>query len=110
MHILSSKLALYLLSVSLFVGISSAGASEKEELALIIKQLTQVKASLLRSEIVSGTEQTDRYHFNYQIAQRDVNQIMQGIERYLSPSRSQPRSLDFPAITGDYQQDGISNE
>jgi len=66
---LPSKLALSLLSLSLFFGINLAFATEKEELALITKQLAQVKESLLRSEIVSGTEQAKRYHFNYQAVQ-----------------------------------------
>lgn len=109
MRILPFKLAFCLLSLSLFVGINSAVATEKEELTLVIKQLTQVKESLLRSEIVSGTEQAERYHFNYQAAQNDINQVIQGIERYLSPTRSQPRSVDFPPIAGDYQ-DEVNHE
>jgi len=104
MRIGPSKRVLCILALSL-LGVNIAQATEKEELALIIKQLTQVKESLLRSEIVSGTEQAKRYHFNYQAVQGDINQIIQGIDSYLSPSRMQPRSLNFPVITGEYQEE-----
>lgn len=105
MRTLSVKSAIILFCLSQFLGINSASATEKEELALIIKQLSQVKKSLLRSEIVSGTDQKERYHFNYQAAQNDINLIIKGIESYLSPNRPQPRSLNFPIITGEYQNE-----
>ncbi|WP_392562238.1 RAQPRD family integrative conjugative element protein [Orbus sturtevantii] len=104
MRISLSKRVLCILTL-LLLGTNIVQATEKEELALITKQLTQVKESLLRSEIVSGTEQAQRYHFNYQAAQSDINQIILGIENYLSPSRMQPRSLNFPVITGEYQDE-----
>ncbi|OCG64104.1 hypothetical protein A9G48_04045 [Gilliamella sp. wkB18] len=100
-----SKLILLMVGLSLLLGSNLSVATEKDELALVLKQLTQVKQSLLKSEIVSGTEQTERYHFNYQTAQNDINQIIKGIESYLSPTRSQPRSLDFPVIKGEYSDD-----
>lgn len=100
---LKPKLLIYFsFCVFLTININTVNATEREELAQIIKQLTQVKESFLRSEIVSGTEQKERYHFNYQAAQDDINQIISGIEGYLSPTRSQPRNLNFPEIQGEY--------
>lgn len=105
MRTLPAKIVLSILCLSPLLGISAAFATEKDELTLIIKQLTQVKASLIRSEIVSGTDQTGRYHFNYEAAQNDINHVIQGIENYLSPGREQPRNLNLPPITGEYQDE-----
>lgn len=101
----SKTLTWILLCVGLAMGATSAHATEQEELALVIKQLVQVKQSLIRSDLVASTEPTTRYHFNYQSAQEDLNVVIQGIERYLSPERTEPRSLNFPVIDGQYSEE-----
>lgn len=93
------------LMIILFLSFSNHSfATESDELSLVVKQLKQVKESLIKSEIVSSAEQNVRYHFNYSSAQEDINQIISGIERYLSPEREQPRTV-LPEINGDYSSE-----
>ncbi|MFQ0972074.1 RAQPRD family integrative conjugative element protein [Gilliamella sp. BG3] len=99
------NIILSIVGLSLLLSSNLSVANEKEELALVLKQLKQVKQSLLKSEIVSGTEQSERYHFNYKAIQNDIDHVMHGIESYISPTRSQPRTLNFPVIEGEYQNE-----
>jgi RAQPRD family integrative conjugative element protein len=99
------NIILSIVGLSLLLSSNLSVANEKEELALVLKQLKQVKKSLIKSEIVSGTEQSERYHFNYKAIQNDIDHVMHGIESYISPTRSQPRSLNFQAIEGEYQNE-----
>ncbi|NRN30489.1 integrative conjugative element protein, RAQPRD family [Photorhabdus luminescens] len=87
----------------------SALAGEKDELATTLRQLDQVQASLERARVLAVQEgQTDRFYFDYLRANRDLNIVREGINRYLTPSRAQPgisaAALD---VTGQYRQERI---
>ncbi|AUX71448.1 integrative conjugative element protein, RAQPRD family [Erwinia amylovora] len=77
-------------------------ASEKDELALVMRQLDQVQASLDRARVVANQNQDARFYFDYQQATRDITTIRQGISTYLEPSRAQPSSRSA-AVSGQYR-------
>ncbi|CCR31813.1 integrative conjugative element protein, RAQPRD family [Salmonella enterica] len=76
-------------------------ASEKDELALVMRQLDQVQACLDRARVVANQNQEARFYFDYQQASRDIATMKQGISTYLEPSRAQP-SVPV-AVTGQYR-------
>lgn len=81
-------------------------AGEKDELALVLKQLDQVQAVLERARVVAVQEGRDsRFFFDYRRAAQDVMTMRQGISRYLEPSRAQPQSVS--TVTGQYRQERI---
>ncbi|WP_050570888.1 RAQPRD family integrative conjugative element protein [Dickeya zeae] len=97
------------LSVVIFSFLFSASvqASEKDELALVMRQLDQVQAALNRAQVIasqnSGEGDSARYYFDYSSATRDITAMKLGIERYLQPSRAQPA---VPmTVTGQYSQE-----
>ncbi|STQ14828.1 integrative conjugative element protein, RAQPRD family [Enterobacter cloacae] len=61
-------------------------ASEKDELALVMRQLDQVQAGLDRARVVANQTQDARFYFDYQQATRDITTMKQGISTYLEPS------------------------
>ncbi|MCW2479906.1 RAQPRD family integrative conjugative element protein [Candidatus Symbiopectobacterium sp. NZEC135] len=65
-------------------------ASEKDELALVMRQLEQLQAGLDRARVVANQNQDARFYFDYQQAMRDIATMKQGISTYLEPSRAQP--------------------
>ncbi|NDL64270.1 integrative conjugative element protein, RAQPRD family [Acerihabitans arboris] len=80
-------------------------ASEKDELALVMRQLDQVQAGLDRARVVANQNGQDvRFYFDYLSATRDITTMKQGIERYLEPSRAQP-TLPM-SVTGQYREEG----
>jgi RAQPRD family integrative conjugative element protein len=81
----------------------SVQASEKDELALVMRQLDQVQASLERARVVAVQDgQSGRFHFDYLRATQDVNTMRRGIEFYLEPSRAQPTTS---SVSGQYRQE-----
>lgn len=81
-------------------------ASEKDELALVMRQLDQVQAGLDRARVVANQNQNARFYFDYQQATRDISTMKQGISTYLEPSRAQPT---VPAtVTGQYRSEDPS--
>lgn len=76
-------------------------ASEKDELALVMRQLDQVQAGLDRARVVANQNQNARFYFDYQQATRDISTMKQGISTYLEPSRAQPSVS--ASITGRYR-------
>lgn len=79
-------------------------AGEKDELALVLKQLDQVQAALERARVVAVQEgQGSRFYFDYRRATQDVVTMKQGVSRYLEPSRAQPQSVQ--SVTGQYRQE-----
>ncbi|MFS6933732.1 RAQPRD family integrative conjugative element protein [Klebsiella oxytoca] len=81
----------------------SVQAAEKDELALVMKQLDQVQASLDRARVVSVQDgQSGRFYFDYLRASQDVTTLRRGIEFYLEPSRAQPTA---PSFSGQYRQE-----
>lgn len=77
-------------------------ASEKDELALVMRQLDQVQAGLDRARVVANQNQDARFYFDYQQATRDITTMKQGISAYLEPSRAQPVSRPS-SVTGQYR-------
>lgn len=69
-------------------------AAEKDELATVMRQLDQVRAALDRARTASlqATPHDGRYFFDYPRAQADIQTMQEGIDRYLTPSRAQPRN------------------
>lgn len=82
-----------------------AQASEKDELALVMRQLDQAQAGLDRARLVANQNGQDaRFYFDYLSASRDITTMKQGIEHYLEPSRAQP-SIPM-SVTGQYREEG----
>ncbi|QZY94305.1 integrative conjugative element protein, RAQPRD family [Pantoea dispersa] len=77
-------------------------ASEKDELALVMRQLDQVQTGLDRARVVANQTQDARFYFDYLQATRDITTMKQGISAYLEPSRAQPASRQS-AVTGQYR-------
>ncbi|EGT3611396.1 integrative conjugative element protein, RAQPRD family [Morganella morganii] len=101
-----SRSVTLLLFFSVFLSVP-AQASEKDELALTLKQLEQIQASLERARIQANQEIRSRFYFDYTQASKDVELIRQGITRYLEPSRAQPSvpvNVAEP-LRGDYRRE-----
>lgn len=58
-------------------------ASEKDELALVMRQLDQVQAGLDRARVVANQNQDVRFYFDYQQATHDIAAMRQGIATYM---------------------------
>ncbi|WP_142478767.1 integrative conjugative element protein, RAQPRD family [Klebsiella oxytoca] len=76
---------------------------ESTQLALALKQLDGVKTSLERAQTSVSTDPQSRYFFDYLQAQQDISTIEQGIRRYLSPARAQPRTVQ--PLSASYQRE-----
>ncbi len=90
-----------------FLASAVAQASEKDELASVQRQLDQVQASLERARVAAAqADPADRgrFFFDYRQATSDLNTIRSGIDRYLEPSRAQPRDPSY--VAGNYRRDG----
>ncbi|KMK84121.1 integrative conjugative element protein, RAQPRD family [Pectobacterium brasiliense] len=86
------------------VCVVQAHASEKDELALVMRQLDQVQAGLDRARVVANQRGQDaRFYFDYSSASRDISAMRKGIEQYLEPSRAQP-SVPL-SVSGQYRQE-----
>lgn len=81
----------------------AASAEESAELALILKQLDTIEFLARRAEASSAAGANERYRFDYPRLTQDIQRIRQGVQGYLSPSRSQPR--DPGDLVGDYLLD-----
>lgn len=106
MRFLSPLPASLLLAATTFLA-ASAQAGEKDELALTLRQLEQIQASLERARILANQDSRARFYFDYQQASRDVDIIRQGIVRYLEPTRAQPTvPVQSPgSLRGDYRRE-----
>lgn len=81
-------------------------ASEKDELAQIMRQLDQVQTGLDRAQALTATvgDGQQRFYFDYSRARADINAVKQGVSAYLQPSRAQPQlAADDPDLSGQYQ-------
>lgn len=84
---------------------ATAKAAEKDELASVLRQLDQVQASLERARVAAAQAdpaEQGRFFFDYRQATSDLNTIRAGIDRYLEPSRSQPRAS---SVSGNYRRE-----
>lgn len=98
--------ATLLVAASAFLA-SPALAGEKDELALTLKQLEQIQASLERARIQANQENKARFYFDYTQASKDIELIRRGITGYLEPSRAQPSvpvNVAEP-LRGDYRRE-----
>ncbi|WP_122339478.1 integrative conjugative element protein, RAQPRD family [Pseudomonas caricapapayae] len=82
---------------------SAASAIEAENLELIIRQLAQAQRVAQRNSELSTTE-GERYHFDYQRLQQDLDTVRKGLETYMTPTRAQPR--DPGTLSGHYTRTG----
>jgi len=83
-----------------------AFAAEKDELASAQRMLVQVQAALERARVASvqgDPAEGGRFFFDYQRATADLNTINSGIDRYLQPSRAQPRNAG--SVVGNYRRE-----
>lgn len=97
-----NRITLLNVSILLFQGVAIA-SPESIQLALVLKQLDGVKTSLARAQTSSSTDPQSRYFFDYLQAQQDIATIEQGIHRYLSPARAQPRAIQ--PLSTSYQRE-----
>lgn len=84
---------------------TTAQAAEKDELASAQRQLDQVQASLERARVAAAQAdpaEQGRFFFDYRQATSDLNTIRAGMDRYLEPSRSQPRAS---SVSGNYRRE-----
>lgn len=96
--------------VALIIGISSFAAPvvaterafEREQLALLIRQLDQInrQAEDLSAQPIQAYA---RYHFDYPRLREDLQHVRSGIQDYLTPQRAQPR--DPTPLLGDYRNE-----
>lgn len=82
---------------------AAIASPESTQLALALKQLDGVKTSLDRARTSANTDPQARYYFDYPQAQRDLAAVEQGIQRYLTPSRAQPRTVQ--PLSASYQRE-----
>ena len=73
----------------------------------LLKQLDGVKTSLERAQTSASTDPQSRYFFDYQQAQQDITTIEQGIRRYLTPARAQPRAVQ--PLSASYQREHLDD-
>lgn len=93
----------FLIPVTLLALASSSSlASEKDELALVMRQLDQLQASLDRAQTLSA-QADGRFYFDYARAGGDIRAMKQGISQYLDPSRAQPRLPEGDTVSGQYR-------
>ncbi|EBQ9598967.1 raqprd family integrative conjugative element protein [Salmonella enterica subsp. enterica serovar Carmel] len=94
---------LLFLLLTLSIGSQASACPESTQLALALKQLNGVKTSLDRARTSANTDPQARYYFDYPQAQRDLATVEQGIQRYLTPSRAQPRAVQ--PLSASYQRE-----
>ncbi len=107
MRLLSPVPITLILTLSSFFA-NSAWAAEKDELALMMKQLDQIQASLERARTLATQDASrNRFYFDYLKASKDIETIRQGISSYLEPSRAQPviPIQSQYQINGDYRRE-----
>ena len=91
------------LLLTLFVESQAWASPESTQLTLALKQLEGVKTSLERAQPNANTVPQSRYFFDYQQALQDITTVEQGIHRYLTPTRTQPRA--FQPLSTSYQRE-----
>ncbi|HHK8230826.1 TPA: RAQPRD family integrative conjugative element protein [Serratia marcescens] len=95
----------FLLGLSFLIALP-VQAAEKDELASAQRMLVQVQAALERARVAAvqaDPSERGRFFFDYARATSDLKTINAGIDRYLEPSRAQPR--DGSAVAGNYRRE-----
>ncbi len=98
---MQTQTALLLLVLSLPSLVNAS--PESTQLVLALKQLDSVKNSLERAQSSASADPQSRYFFDYLQAQQDITAVEQGIRRYLSPARAQPRAVQ--PLSASYQRE-----
>lgn len=94
----------FLLSGLLLAGPAMATpATEQENLALLLGQLSQMDATLQRAEKQASVASEPRFFFDYRQARADIGAMRTGVEHYLAPARAQPRTV--APLAGQYRQE-----
>lgn len=78
-------------------------ATEQENLALLLGQLSQMDATLQRAEKQASVAPDTRFFFDYRQARADIRAMRTGVEHYLTPVRAQPRTV--VPLAGQYRQE-----
>lgn len=86
----------------------AASAHEQDQLSGVQRQLDIIERLATLGEADSAAELEERYRFDYPRLNQDIQRIRQGVQNYLSPSRSQPR--DPAELVGDYRLDTLPAE
>lgn len=74
---------------------------EARELGLIVKQLDAIAGLGDRAKLAVPPSGEHRYRFDYGQLALDLQQIRQGVDDYLAPSRAQPNELT--QLSGSYR-------
>ncbi|KGK25420.1 RAQPRD family integrative conjugative element protein [Pseudomonas plecoglossicida] len=74
---------------------------ERSDLGLVQRQITAIEQLADRVESSSDDAVGTRYRFDYLKFTADLERVREGIQQYLSPSRSQP--ADLVELNGQYQ-------
>lgn len=96
--------------VALIIGISSSAAPvmaserafEREQLALLTRQLDQINRQV-EDLSAQPMQVRDRYHFDYPRLREDLQRVRAGVQDYLTPQRAQPR--DPTPMLGEYRDE-----
>lgn len=96
--------------VALIIGISSSAAPlmaserafEREQLALLTRQLDQINRQV-EDLSAQPTQVRGRYHFDYPRLREDLQRVRAGVQDYLTPQRAQPRAPT--PMLGDYRDE-----
>lgn len=80
---------------------------EREQIRLMLVQITNIEAIALQMDRNTSVLDTDRYQFDHVRFQKDLGAIRAGLEHYLTPARAQPR--DVVDVVGEYQQEKSAN-
>lgn len=86
----------------------AATAYEQAQLALVLKQLGHIDALAKAAATSEPARRGERYRFDYQRLEADIQRIRQGVRGYLSPSRAQPR--DVGELSGGYLRERDTGE
>ncbi|WP_236255052.1 integrative conjugative element protein, RAQPRD family [Pseudomonas sp. Y39-6] len=86
--------------------VAFATGDEHQQLSLILRQLDSL-SRLTASHDALVIDPGARYSFDYPRLAADIDLIRQGINSYITPSRTQPR--DPPELTGHYTRSGASH-
>lgn len=81
--------------------------SEQASLELILRQLHSIDRIAQSSEALPVEDGT-RHFFDYPRLAADIDLIRQGIRRYQTPTRAQPRQP--PELTGHYTRQGDQSQ
>lgn len=93
------SLLLYTSASGLTCALAAGNLPEQTNLELMLRQLEAIKRLAQQNEKFPEAA-GERYHFDYQRLEEDLERIHQGIQSHLSPIRAQPR--DPGDLTGHY--------